>query len=92
MAERAALNAPIQGSAADLIKLAMLATDQKLAEAALTSRVLLQVHDELILAVANGEEETVPDIGTNAMGHAMDLSVPLTVSIGVGRSWFDAAH
>ena len=59
MAERAALNAPIQGSAADLIKLAMLATDQKLAEAALTSRVLLQVHDELILEVAKGEEEKV---------------------------------
>ena len=92
MAERAALNAPIQGSAADLIKLAMLATDQKLAEAALTSRVLLQVHDELILEVAKGEEERVREIVTNAMGHAMDLSVPLTVSIGVGRSWFDAAH
>ena len=92
MAERAALNAPIQGSAADLIKLAMLATDQKLAEAALTSRVLLQVHDELILEVAKGEEEKVREIVTNAMGHAMDLSVPLTVSIGVGRSWFDAAH
>ena len=92
MAERAALNAPIQGSAADLIKRAMLATDQKLAEAALTSRVLLQVHDELILEVAKGEEEKVREIVTNAMGHAMDLSVPLTVSIGVGRSWFDAAH
>ena len=92
MAERAALNAPIQGSAADLIKLAMLATDQKLAGAALTSRVLLQVHDELILEVAKGEEERVREIVTNAMGHAMDLSVPLTVSIGVGRSWFDAAH
>lgn len=92
MAERAALNAPIQGSAADLIKLAMLATDQKLAEAALTSRVLLQVHDELILEVAKGEEEKVREIVTNAMGHAMDLSVPLTVSTGVGRSWFDAAH
>ncbi len=92
MAERAALNAPIQGSAADLIKLAMLATDQKLAETALTSRVLLQVHDELILEVAKGEEEKVREIVTNAMGHAMDLSVPLTVSIGVGRSWFDAAH
>ena len=92
MAERAALNAPIQGSAADLIKLAMLATAQKLAEAALTSRVLLQVHDELILEVAKGEEEKVREIVTNAMGHAMDLSVPLTVSIWVGRSWFDAAH
>ena len=92
MAERAALNAPIQGSAADLIKLAMLATDQKLAEAALKSRVLLQVHDELILEIAKGEEEKVREIVTDAMEHAMELSVPLTVSIGVGRSWFDAAH
>ncbi|MSS45811.1 DNA polymerase I [Cutibacterium sp. WCA-380-WT-3A] len=92
MAERAALNAPIQGSAADLIKLAMLATDEKIAEAGLTSRVLLQVHDELILEVAEGEESKVRDIVTDAMGHAMELSVPLTVSIGVGRSWFDAAH
>ncbi|GAE72523.1 DNA polymerase I [Cutibacterium acnes JCM 18916] len=54
--------------------------------------MLLQVHDELILEVAKGEEEKVREIVTNAMGHAMDLSVPLTVSIGVGRSWFDAAH
>ena len=92
MAERAALNAPIQGSAADLIKLAMLATDEKLDEAGLTSRVLLQVHDELILEVANGEEKRVREIVTDAMVHAMELSVPLTVSIGVGRSWFDAAH
>ncbi|MDO4411658.1 DNA polymerase I [Cutibacterium sp.] len=92
MAERAALNAPIQGSAADLIKLAMLATDDKLEEAGLRSRVLLQVHDELILEVANGEEEKVREIVIDAMGHAMELSVPLTVSIGVGRSWFDAAH
>ena len=92
MAERAALNAPIQGSAADLIKLAMVATDQKLAEAGLTSRVLLQVHDELILEVTKDEEEKVRQIVTDAMGHAMELSVPLTVSIGVGRSWFEAAH
>ncbi|AOG27670.1 DNA polymerase I [Cutibacterium avidum] len=92
MAERAALNAPIQGSAADLIKLAMLATDAKLDEAGLTSRVLLQVHDELILEVADGEEKKVREIVTDAMVHAMELSVPLTVSIGVGRSWFDAAH
>ena len=70
----------------------MLATDEKLDEAGLTSRVLLQVHDELILEVANGEEKRVREIVTDAMVHAMELSVPLTVSIGVGRSWFDAAH
>lgn len=92
MAERAALNAPIQGTAADLIKLAMIATDAGLAERGLDSRVLLQVHDELIVEVAPGEEEAVREVVTEAMGHAMDLSVPLTVSIGVGRSWFDAAH
>jgi DNA polymerase-1 len=92
MAERAALNAPIQGSAADLIKLAMLATDKGLAARKLSSRVLLQVHDELILEVAPGEEAAVREVVTDAMGHAMDLSVPLTVSIGTGRSWFEAAH
>ena len=92
MAERAALNAPIQGSAADLIKLAMLATDKGLAERGLSSRVLLQVHDELILEVAPQEEETVREVVTDAMGHAMELKVPLTVSIGTGRSWFAAAH
>lgn len=92
MAERAALNAPIQGSAADLIKKAMLATDAGLAAKGLSSRVLLQVHDELILELAPGEEARVRDVVTEAMGHAMELSVPLTVSIGVGRSWFDAAH
>ncbi|WP_411913984.1 DNA polymerase I [Acidipropionibacterium timonense] len=92
MAERAALNAPIQGSAADLIKLAMLATDQGLADRGLRSRVLLQVHDELILEVAPQEEPQVREVVTEAMGHAMDLAVPLTVSIGVGRSWLDAAH
>ena len=92
MAERAALNAPIQGSAADLIKLAMLATDKELADRGLSSRVLLQVHDELILEVAVDEEEAVREVVIDAMGHAMDLSVPLTVSIGTGRSWFSAAH
>lgn len=92
MAERAALNAPIQGSAADLIKAAMLATDAGLAAKGLSSRVLLQVHDELILELAAGEEAAVREVVTEAMGHAMDLSVPLTVSIGVGRSWFAAAH
>ncbi|AMS06803.1 DNA polymerase I [Acidipropionibacterium acidipropionici] len=92
MAERAALNAPIQGSAADLIKAAMLATDAGLSAKGLSSRVLLQVHDELILELATGEEAAVREVVTEAMGHAMDLSVPLTVSIGVGRSWFAAAH
>ena len=92
MAERAALNAPIQGTAADLMKLAMLATDQGLAEHGLRSRVLLQIHDELVLEVAPREEQRVREVVTDAMGGAMDLAVPLTVAIGVGRSWFDAAH
>ena len=70
----------------------MLATDAGLSAKGLSSRVLLQVHDELILELATGEEAAVREVVTEAMGHAMDLSVPLTVSIGVGRSWFAAAH
>ena len=92
MAERMALNAPIQGSAADVMKLAMLKVGDALDAQGLVSRVLLQVHDELILEVTKDEEEKVRQIVTDAMGHAMELSVPLTVSIGVGRSWFEAAH
>ena len=69
-----------------------LATDQGLAEHGIRSRVLLQIHDELVLEVAAGEEQRVREVVTDAMGGAMDLAVPLTVAIGVGRSWFDAAH
>ncbi|HYK27090.1 MAG TPA: DNA polymerase I [Streptosporangiaceae bacterium] len=92
MAERMALNAPIQGSAADIIKVAMLAVHSGLAAAGLRSRMLLQVHDELLFEVAPGELDQVRALVTAAMGGAADLSVPLEVSMGWGRSWADAAH
>jgi DNA polymerase-1 len=92
MAERMALNAPIQGSAADIIKVAMLSVDRGLREAGLRSRMLLQVHDELVFEVAAGEREAVERVTREAMAGAADLQVPLDVSVGVGRSWHDAAH
>ena len=82
MAERMALNAPIQGSAADLIKVAMLRTEDALREQGLSSRMLLQVHDELVLEVAPGEREQVEELVRSSMGGAADLSVPLDVSVG----------
>ncbi|WP_370290889.1 DNA polymerase I [Nocardioides sp.] len=91
-AERMALNAPIQGSAADLIKVAMLRTDAALREAGLTSRMLLQVHDELVFEVADGEAEALEALVREQMAGAADLTVPLDVSVGTGRSWHDAAH
>jgi DNA polymerase-1 len=92
MAERMALNAPIQGSAADIIKIAMLATEKQIAAAGLRSRMLLQVHDELLFEVAPGELEQLREIVAGAMRGAFELSVPLEVSMGTGRSWADAAH
>ncbi len=92
MAERMALNAPIQGSAADLVKVAMLNVDRELRKEALKTRLLLQVHDELVLEVGPGESERVTELVRAQMGQAADLSVPLSVSIGLGRSWHDAAH
>jgi DNA polymerase-1 len=92
MAERMALNAPIQGSAADVIKVAMLRVAASLAEAELSSRMLLQVHDELIFEVAPGELTDVTALVTVAMAGAAELRVPLEVSTGTGRSWADAAH
>src|SRR5215213_8125446 len=92
MAERMALNAPIQGSAADLIKVAMLRVDGAIREVGLGSRMLLQVHDELVFEVAEGEREALEKVVRREMGGAADLTVPLDVSIGTGRSWHDAAH
>jgi DNA polymerase-1 len=92
MAERMALNAPIQGSAADLVKVAMLGVDRALTGEGLRSRMLLQVHDELVLEVAPGERETVETLVRREMGAAADLLVPLDVSVGVGRTWQDAGH
>jgi DNA polymerase-1 len=92
MAERMALNAPIQGSAADIIKVAMLGVDAALRERGLTTRLLLQVHDELVLEVAPGEREAVEELVRSKMGGAYRLSVELDVSVGVGRTWDDAGH
>jgi DNA polymerase I len=91
-AERAALNAPIQGSAADIIKVAMIHVDKALRDANLGSRMLLQVHDELLLEVAEGEREQVEALVRAEMGGAYPLDVPLEVSVGYGRSWDTAAH
>ena len=92
MAERMALNAPIQGSAADLIKIAMLNVDRAIDEAGLSSRMLLQVHDELVFEVAPGEQQALEALVREQMGRAADLAVPLDVSVGFGRSWHEAAH
>lgn len=91
-ARRAALNAPIQGSAADLMKHAMLKVEAALREAKLKSRMLLQVHDELIFEVAPREEETLTGLVTEAMTTVVTLKVPLEVSVGVGANWRKAAH
>jgi DNA polymerase-1 len=92
MAERMALNAPIQGSAADIIKVAMLRVDAALRAAGLRSRMLLQVHDELVFEVAPGEREALEELVRREMGGAYPLSVPLEVSVGVGRDWNTAGH
>ncbi len=92
MAERMALNAPIQGSAADIVKVAMLKVQQALDEAGLASRMLLQVHDELVLEVAAGERDRLEELVRREMGAAAVLSVPLDVSVGVGRTWHEASH
>jgi DNA polymerase-1 len=92
MAERMALNAPIQGSAADIIKVAMLNVERAIREAGLASRMLLQVHDELVFEVAQGERETLDALVREQMGGAAALTVPLDVSVGTGRSWHEAAH
>jgi DNA polymerase-1 len=92
MAERMALNAPIQGSAADIIKVAMLRVDTALRDSGLRSRMLLQVHDELVFDVAPGEREPLEELVRREMGGAYPLSVPLEVSVGVGRDWNGADH
>lgn len=92
MAERAALNAPIQGSAADIIKVAMLDVEAALGREGLRSRMLLQVHDELVFEVAPGERDALTALVRQSMGNAVAMAVPLEVSVGVGHSWHDAAH
>lgn len=92
MAERMALNAPIQGSAADIIKLAMLRVQKALDERELSSRLLLQVHDELVLEVFPGEREAAEEVLRSEMGAAYELTVPLDVSVGTGATWHEAGH
>lgn len=91
-AERAALNAPIQGSAADIMKIAMSRAEQTLAEAHVKSRIILQIHDELVVEIAPGEGDQVTELVRDAMEHAVDLAVPLDVSCGIGSDWQLAAH
>ena len=92
VAERMALNAPIQGSAADIIKLAMLKVDEGIKREELQSRLLLQIHDELIVEVVKGEEERITNLVKREMGEAYPLRAPLNVSAGLGLSWHEAAH
>jgi DNA polymerase I len=92
MAERMALNAPIQGSAADIIKVAMLRVDEGARAAGLRSRMLLQVHDELVFEVAPGEHAALEELVRREMGGAYELSVPLDVSTGTGPDWHTASH
>ncbi|MCC9308998.1 DNA polymerase I [Kitasatospora sp. RB6PN24] len=92
MAERMALNAPVQGSAADIVKIAMLHVDEALTKARLKSRMLLQVHDEIVLELAPGEREQVESLVREQMAGAYDLRAPLDVSVGVGPDWEAAAH
>ncbi|MFI0963402.1 DNA polymerase I [Streptomyces sp. NPDC021080] len=91
-AERMALNAPIQGTAADIVKIAMLNVDRALREAKLDSRMLLQVHDEIVLEIAPGERERTEELLRREMASAVRLDVPLDVSVGAGRDWESAAH
>jgi DNA polymerase-1 len=92
VAERMALNAPIQGSAADIIKAAMLNVEAAIESKKLKSRLLLQVHDELIFEVSNGEESSLTELVREQMGSAFPLKAPLEVSVGIGKSWNEAAH
>ncbi len=91
-ARRAALNAPIQGTAADIMKTAMINVDRALVKAKVQSRILLQVHDELVIEVATGELEKVKGLVIQGMNEAANLAVPLEVSVGIGKSWDEAAH
>ena len=92
VAERMALNAPIQGSAADIIKMAMLNVQSAIEKEKLNSRLLLQIHDELILEVVAGEEEKIVEMVRREMGSAYPLKAPLDVNAGLGLTWHEAAH
>lgn len=86
------MNAPIQGTAADIMKLAMNAIAEEMSSKSLKSRMLLQVHDELVFEVAKGELATLKALVEDKMANVVKLSVPLDVQIGTGRSWDEAGH
>jgi DNA polymerase-1 len=88
--ERAAINAPLQGGAADIIKRAMIRVPGALADAKLAARMLLQVHDELLFECPEGEVEQLKALATEAMSGAGQLKVPLVVDVGAGHSWAEA--
>jgi DNA polymerase-1 len=91
-ARRAALNAPIQGTAADIMKLAMIRIDAAMRDASLKSRMLLQVHDELVFEVAAGELDQMKELVIENMTNVVKLNVPLEVHVGVGKTWDSAGH
>jgi DNA polymerase I len=88
--ERAAFNAPLQGSAADLMKLAMIRLSKELKENKMKTKIVLQVHDELVLEVPNDELELAKKVITQSMEYGQPLKVPLVVDIGVGPNWMEA--
>lgn len=90
MAERNAINAPIQGSAADIMKLAMIAVHRELSERGLKSKMILQVHDELVIDLLKSEEAEVREIVVRCMEHAAQLHVKLIAECGVGKNWVEA--
>ena len=92
IAERMALNAPIQGSAADIIKVAMIRVADAMKQNGMNSRLLLQVHDELIFEVAVDESSILEKLVRAEMGAAYPLKAPLDVNVGFGRNWHEAAH
>ena len=90
MAERNAINAPIQGSAADIIKMAMICINKRIREEGLLSRMIIQVHDELNFKCHKSEQHLLQSLVTNCMEQVVKLSVPLTVSTGFGENWYEA--
>ena len=85
-----AMNAPIQGTAADIMKIAMIAVDRELRKRGLSSRIVLQIHDELLIETAENEVEEVKEILKEGMMHATDLSVPLEIDMHSGKNWYEA--
>ena len=90
LAERNAVNAPIQGTSADIIKLAMIGVDRRMAEAGLESRMVLQIHDELVFDAVPSEVEVLRELVIDVMEHVLPLSVPLTVECNIGKNWLEA--